>query len=164
MHEMLCVGEIVNSHGIRGELKVVPLVDDISKFLDFKSVTIDNKNYEVQNIRIHKNMVLVKLVGLDDKTNADRLRGKFLEMNRNDLDDLEEGRYYICDIIGLTLIDNTIGEIGKVSDVISTGSNDVYVTKYNDKEICIPALESIIDEININDGYIKINMPKGIID
>lgn len=161
--EMLCIGEIVNTHGIRGELKVVPLVDDVNDLCSYKKVYISGTSYEVEGIRFHKNFALVKLCGIDDKTLGDRYKGKFLELPREELKPLDEGRYYVCDLIGLKIIDSELGELGAVEDVIETGSNLVYVTEYDGKPLCIPVLEGVVQEIDIDVGFIKVVLPKGLI-
>ena len=163
MHQMLCVGEIVNTHGVRGEVKVIPLVDDISAFDDLESFVIDNKTYNLESVRFHKNMLLIKLKEVSDMNEAQKLKGKFLEVNRNDLKQLEEGQYYLCDIIGLKVIDENIGEIGIINDIQETGSNDVYITEYMGKPLCIPALADVILEVNIDEGYMKVKLPNGLL-
>jgi len=163
MYQMLCVGEIVNTHGVKGEIKVIPLVDDISAFDDLTSFVIDNKTYNLEGFRFHKNMLLIKLKEISDMNEAQKLKGKFLEVNRNELKELEEGRYYICDIVGLKVIDENIGEIGIINDIQETGSNDVYITEYMGKPLCIPALADVILEVNIDEGYMKVKLPNGLI-
>lgn len=164
MHSMLCIGKIVNTHGVKGELKVIPLTDDITVFSELKDTYIEDHFYRMTNIRIHKDVLLVTLEGLDNKTDADKLIGKLLETEREKLRKLKEDQYYICDIIGLRIIDEDLGNIGTVNDIIKTGSNDVYVTKYKSKDVCIPAVSDVINEINIKEGYMKIKLPKGIIE
>ena len=164
MYQKLCVGEITNTHGIRGEVKVIPLTDDVSAFDNIKKVSIDNKEYEIESYREHKSVLLVKFRGYDDINLVERLKGKFLEVDRNELEELQEGKYYICDIIGLKVIDNVLGELGTINDVQATGSNDIYIIEYNNKPLCIPALVDVIEEVNIKEGYMKIKLPKGLID
>ena len=164
MYQKLCVGEITNTHGIRGEVKVIPLTDDNSAFDNIKKVSIDNKEYEIESFREHKNVLLVKFRGYDDINLVERLKGKFLEVDRNELEQMQEAKYYICDIIGLKVIDNILGELGTISDVQQTGSNDIYIIEYINKPLCIPALVDVIEEVNINKGYMKIKLPKGLID
>ena len=105
MYNKLCVGEIVNTHGIRGEIKVVPLVDDVNDLLEYTYYFVGDKKYEVENTRFHKNFVLIKLRDIDDIDIAEKLKGKFLELPREDLKPLPEGSYYICDLVGLKVID-----------------------------------------------------------
>ena len=163
MHRLLCVGEIVNTHGIRGELKVVPLTDDVSSFDSLKSFIINNKEYNLESIREHKNMLLIKLKEINDMDSAQKLKGKFLEVSREALKPLNEGQYYMCDIIGLEIIDENIGKLGIIEDIQQTGSNDVYVTTYEGKPLCVPALAGVIQEVNLNEGYMKVKLPKGLI-
>ena len=163
MHRLLCVGEIVNTHGIRGEVKVVPLTDDVSKFDNLKSFIIDGTTYNLETIREHKNMLLIKLQEINDMDAAQKLKGKFLEVSREALEPLEEGQYYICDIIGLEIIDEDIGKLGVIEDIQQTGSNDVYITTYEGKPLCVPALKDVIQEVNLNEGYMKVKLPKGLI-
>ena len=163
MHQMLCVGEIVNTHGIKGEIKVIPLVDDVSAFEELKSFVIDSKTFNLESFRFHKNMLLIKLKEISDMNEAQKLKGKFLEVNRNDLKELEKGQYYICDIIGLKVIDENIGEIGIINDIQETGSNDIYITEYMGKPLCIPALADVILEVNIDEGYMRVKLPNGLI-
>ena len=163
MHKMLCVGEIVNTHGVRGELKVIPLVDEANDLLDYTIYFIEDKKYNVEAVRFHKNFALVKLEGIEDINIAERLKGKFLELSREDLKPLPEGRYYICDLMGLKVIDESLGELGTINEVFNTGSNDVYVVDYMNKPLCIPEIPGVVKEVDIDNGIMKVVLPKGLI-
>lgn len=163
MQKMLCVGEIVNTHGVRGELKVVPLLDNSEDLLDYKHFFIDGKSYERASIRFHKNFALIKLKGIDDMNLAESFKGKFLELPREELKPLPDGRYYICDLIGLKVIDEVIGELGNITEVIETVSNDVYVVDYKGKDLCIPILENVVQDVDLDSGIVKVTLPKGLI-
>jgi len=163
VHKMLCVGEIVNTHGVRGELKIIPLVDDANDLLDYTYYFIDDKKYEVEAVRFHKNFALIKLNGIDDINLAERFKGKFLELSREELKPLPEGRYYICDLMGLKVLDETLGELGMINEVFNTGSNDVYVVNYKDKPLCIPDIDGVVKEVDLDNGIMKIILPKGLI-
>jgi 16S rRNA processing protein RimM len=160
---MLCVGEIVNTHGVRGELKVVPLVDDADDLLDYSYYFIDDKKYEVESVRFHKNCALVKLTGIDNINIAEHLKGKFLELPRADLKPLPEGRYYICDLIGLVVTDEKIGQLGTINEVFNTGSNDVYVVEYKGKPLCIPEIENVVKEVDLEAGTMTVLLPEGLL-
>ena len=164
MYKKLCVGEIVNTHGIRGEIKVVPLVDDVNDLLDYTYYFVEDKKYEVENVRFHKNFVLIKLKGIDDIDIAEKLKGKFLELPREDLKPLPEGSYYICDLVGLKVIDEKLGELGIINEVFNTGSNDVYVVKYKNKPLCIPVLDGVVKEVDLDNGIMNIVLPNGLLD
>jgi len=163
VHKMLCVGEIVNTHGVKGELKIIPLVDDVNDLLDYTYYFIDDKKYEVENVRFHKNFILIKLVGIDDINFAERFKGKFLELSREELKPLPEGRYYICDLIGVKVIDEVLGELGIISEVFNTGSNDVYVVEYMSKPLCIPDIDGVVKDVDLDNGIMTVILPKGLI-
>lgn len=164
MYNKLCVGEIVNTHGIRGEIKVVPLVDDVNDLLEYTYYFVGDKKYEVENTRFHKNFVLIKLKGIDDIGIAEKLKGKFLELPREDLKPLPEGSYYICDLVGLKVIDEKLGELGIINEVFNTGSNDVYVVEYKNKPLCIPVLDGVVKEVDLDNGIMNIILPNGLLD
>lgn len=160
---MLCVGEIVNTHGVKGELKIVPLVDDSEDLLDYTYYFIDDKRYDVEMIRFHKNFALIKLNGIDDINIAERFKGKFLELSRNELKPLPKGRYYICDLMGLKVFDENLGALGTINEVFNTGSNDVYVVNYMDKPLCIPDIDGVVKDVDLDNGIMKVVLPKGLI-
>ena len=92
MQKMLCVGEIVNTHGVKGELKVVPLLDEPKDLLEFSHIFITNKEYEIENVRFHKDLALIKLKGIDDMDVTQQFKQKFMELPREELKALPEGR------------------------------------------------------------------------
>ena len=159
------VGQIVNTHGLRGEVKVNPRTDAPEVFEIFEKLyTEDGMEYKVKGVRYQKNCVLLKLSDVDDMNAAERMRNKVLYADRKIFDDLPEGVYLVADIIGLEVKDENT-TYGKIADVITTGSNDVYEVKPPvGKSIFIPALKDVIKEINIESGYMLIDMPKGLLD
>lgn len=161
---MLCVGEIVNTHGIKGELKIVPLVDNAKDLAEYFYYFIDGKKYEAENVRFHKDFALIKLKGIDDMNLAERFKGKFLELPREDLKPLPDGSYYICDLIGLMVVDEVFGELGIINEVFNTGSNDVYVVDYKEKPLCIPVLDGVVKAVDLDNGTMNIKLPNGLLD
>ncbi|HBM81657.1 MAG: ribosome maturation factor RimM [Clostridiales bacterium] len=164
----LRIGKIINTHGIKGELKVLPLTDNIKRFSDLSYVLLDDEKlyrYEVEYVNYFKGTVLLKLKGIDNVDDALKIKGYYILIERKDAIKLPEGSYFICDIIGLDVQDINKGYMGKISDVISTGSNDVYVIKQykTNKEILIPALKSVVKDIDIKSGKMVIDMPEGIL-
>jgi len=159
------VGQIVNTHGLRGEVKVNPRTDAPEVFEIFETLyTDDGKEYKVKGVRYQKSCVLLKLADICDVDAAERMRNKVLYASRELFSDLPEDTYLVADIVGLEVKDeNTV--YGKVEDVITTGSNDVYAVKAAvGKSIYIPAIREVIKEINIKEGYVLIEMPKGLLD
>ncbi len=165
MENLIDVGQIVNTHGLKGEVKVNPRTDDVYVFEDFETVYLeDGKSFKVDGVRYQKNCVLLKLSGVSDVDEAERMRGKVLYVDRELFNSLPEDTYLIADIIGLKVKDDN-PDYGTVTDVITTGSNDVYAVRAdNGKFIYVPALKTVVREINIESGYILVEIPKGLLD
>lgn len=164
-NNLIDVGQIVNTHGLKGEVKVNPWTDAPEVFELFTRVyTEDGRAFEVRGVRYQKSCVLLKLKGIDDVDSAESMRNKTLYAERELFSDLPQDTFLVADIIGLIVKENE-KEYGKVTDVITTGSNDVYTVRQNDgRMIYIPAIKSVVKEINIKSGYIEIEMPAGLID
>lgn len=165
MVNLIDVGQIVNTHGLRGEVKVNPRTDDVYVFEDFEEVFFDDgKSFKVENVRYQKNCVLLKLNGVSDVDEAERMRGKVIYVDRELFSSLPEDTYLVADIIGLRVKDEN-NDYGEVCDVITTGSNDVYAVRGdNGKFIYIPALKTVVKEISVENGYILVEIPKGLLD
>ena len=133
MEEYFEVGQIVNTSGLKGVIKVKPFTDDIQKFNNFKTIYIsikkELKEFKIQQVRFSKNMVFLKLEGIDTIEEAENYRNLYLKIKRDKNEKLEENSYYIVDIIGCTVYTDENKELGIITDVFSTGSNDVYVAK-----------------------------------
>lgn len=155
------VGEIVNTHGVRGELKVQPWCDDAEQFLDFKTLYLDGKAVAPKSVRIHKNSVLLTLPGVDDMDSALHLKNKVVSVRREDLA-LPEGRYLNAELMGLAVIDAESGaEIGTIKDVLIYPANNVLVVK-GKKEYLIPAVPSVIVDTNLDANTMTIHLMKGM--
>ena len=159
MQKRLEVGQIVNTFGIKGELKVTPFTDDINRFDDLKKVYVktrkDDKLYNVENVRYHKNMVLLKLEGIENPEQAELLKNSYLEIDREDAIPLEEGQYFIVDLIGLEVYTDEGKLLGKVDDIYNTGANDIYVVKDElGKQVLLPGIKEVIKEVKLEDRII----------
>lgn len=168
MQENLEIGQIVNTFGIKGFVKVNPFVDDISRFDDLKKVYIKrNKNLkelEVEEVKYHKNMVLIKFKGIDKVEDAEQLRNSYLEVDRENAIELQEGEYFIADLLGLNVITEEGETLGKLDDIFNTGSNDIYVVKTEEgKQLLLPAISDVIKEINLNESKIVVHLLEGLI-
>lgn len=165
MEKLIDVGQIVNTHGLKGEVKVAPRTDYMEFFEDISGVyTNDGTYYKITSVKYHKASVILKLRGINSVEEADAMRQKELYVPKSIFDDLPEGTYLIADITGLEVRDeNTV--YGNVTDVFQTGSNDVYtVEKKGSDPIYLPALKSVILETNIDEGYILVKIPEGLLD
>ena len=156
---LLPTGQIVNTHGLRGDVKVMPWADDPEDLLDFDRFFIDGKEYEVQRSVQQKSMILLKLVGVDSIDDAIKLRGKELCICRDDIE-LEDGVMFIADMIGLPVeADGVI--IGKLVDVIVMPGNDVYVVK-GEHEYMIPAVQEYVEPLDAEEGVIHVHLIEGM--
>jgi len=170
MEQHIKIGLVVGTHGCRGELKVLPLTDDPGRFEELTRVYILNKcmSYTVYNVasaRIHKGMALVAFEGINDLLEAEKMKGLYLELPVSELKPLPAGHYYIFQLIGLSVYEGD-KLLGKMIDVIKTGSNDVYVVKAvgSKKEILIPALKEVVQKIDLSSGAITVKLPPGLLD
>ncbi|MEG0772293.1 ribosome maturation factor RimM [Clostridium sp.] len=157
MKEFMSVGQISKPHGIRGEVKVISLMDSLEDFRELDEVFIDEKRIKITEVKLQKDRAILKIEGIDTVEAAERYRNKYLMIKREDAKDLPEDTYYVADLIGCTVLDTDGKNLGKIYDVIQTGSNDVYWVKGEGKaEVLIPVLKDIVVNIDINSSEILI--------
>jgi len=169
MLEYLIIGQLVNTHGLKGELKATTLTDDPQRFLDLDWVYIDKKGtlekYFITSVKFLKSLVILKFDGVDSIEAAEKLKGFYLKVDRAKAVKLPENSFFIADIIGIQVYNENNELLGKLLDVIQTGSNDVYIVKNEEgKEILIPALKSVVKEVSLDDRRISVVLPKGLLD
>ena len=155
----LPTGQIVNTHGLKGLVKVMPWADDPADLLDFDRFFIDGTEYAVEHSSLQKSMVLLKLEGIDTLEDAVKLRGKELSIARADVE-LEEGTVFIADLIGLPVYCGE-RELGRITEVLTPPANDVYVVKGR-QEYLIPAVKEFIEELNPEAGYVRVRLIEGM--
>mgnify|MGYP001823887103 FL=1 len=167
----LPVGKIVGAHGVKGNLKVYSYAESLSVFNPGSSILVVcagkiEKNYTIKWVKPHGRRILLSLEGIGSRDAAETLIGSKLLVERSTFPELEEGSYYWCDIIGLTVFTTDEQYIGRVESIISTGSNDVFVVKDLDKgdddETLIPALESVVLEIDFEHKTMRVALPEGL--
>lgn len=164
--QFLDSGKIVGTHGIKGEVRVDPWCDSPGFLAAFKTLYLDSRGQEPIKVksRPHKNITLCKIEGVDTIDDAERLRGKIVYINRDDIT-LDEGVHFVQDLIGLEVRDYDSGEVyGRVTDVLRTGANDVYEVKKDGKTYLVPVIDEVVREINVEDGYVLLTPMKGIFD
>ena len=158
-------GKIVATHGLRGEVKVLPWCDGPEALVPIKTFYLDGGNTpkRAERCRIQKNMVLLKLEGVDTPEAAQALRGRVLWLDREE-DTLEEGQYYIQDLIGLSVEDADTGErYGILRDVTETGANDVYHVAFPDGRVqLVPAIPQVVLDIDLEGGVMLIRPLEGL--
>jgi 16S rRNA processing protein RimM len=167
--EYLEIGKIVNTHGLKGEVKVLPLTDSINRFYDLKWVYIDKfgkiEKFNIMAVKISKGFAIVKFREIDNVEKAEKLKDLFLKVDRENAIKLPEDSFFICDLLGCKVFDEQNSSLGIIKDVLKTGSNDVYVVdgeKYG--EILIPALKSVVRKVSLENGWIKVVLPEGLLD
>ena len=161
--ELFTIGQIVAPHGVRGDVRIYPDTDFPKRFLHMTYGYVGGKKYEISGARLHKNVVLMKFVGVDDRNAAELLRGKELQVPREDLVPLQEGQHYVFDIIGMTAYDLEDNVLGTVTDVLKTGSNDVYVvTDENGKETLFAAIPDVVKSIDEEQKKMVLDPPEWI--
>lgn len=167
MNDMLQVGAITSTHGLAGEVKVFPTTDDPRRYDHLKEVWLDTGKeqlkLEIQRVKYFKQFVIVKFRGLDRIEEVERYVKKSLYVTRENAVELEEDEYFIADLIGLSVVEENGSELGTLSDVLSTGANDVYVVTKEDREILIPAIGECILEVNLEEGFMKVHLLEGLV-
>ncbi|MCL2323874.1 MAG: ribosome maturation factor RimM [Oscillospiraceae bacterium] len=156
MRDTLVVGHITTTHGIKGEVKVHPYTSNINRFSELNYVIIDGKNFNIENVKYQKDKVILKLENINSIEEACLYKNKELEVNREDGVKLDEGEYYIADIIGCKVYDENGEFIGEVFDYIETRGNDVYSVNYKGEELLIPVVEHIVPIIDVDNQKIII--------
>ena len=159
------IGKIVNTHGLRGDVKVVPWSDYPEIFEEIDFVYLDkNTKLQIKNVKYQKNNVILKLDTINSIEQAEKLKEKVLLVDKDDIEILDEDTYFVADLIGLSVYEND-EKLGVLSDVIPVAGADVYVIKREKgKDILIPAIKENIKEINISEKYIKVKIPDGLFD
>lgn len=169
MEEILQVGVITSTHGLRGEVKVFPTTDDAARFRKLKEVILDTGEekmlLEIQGVKFFKQFVILKLKGIDSIDEAEKYRRKSLFVTRKNAVPLRRDEYFVADLVGLRVIDDMDQELGVLTEVLQTGANDVYVVKMKDgREALIPAIKQCILNVDVEGGLIRVHILEGLLD
>jgi 16S rRNA processing protein RimM len=153
MTNLIAVGKVVAPHGVRGELRIMPLTDFPDRFESLAVVNLDEQTQlAIESVHYHKHYVLLKFKGYDSRNAIDCLRGKVLYITRDKLMPLPAGRFYHFDLIGLAVFTEAEKYLGKLTEIIETGSNDVYVIEVDQpgaKPLLIPALKQVVKKVDL---------------
>ncbi|SHI29730.1 ribosome maturation factor RimM [Parasporobacterium paucivorans] len=169
MQDVLRVGVITGTHGLKGEVKVFPTTDDPKRFKDLKEVLLytdkDILPLKITGVKFTKNLVVLKFKGFETIEEAEKLKKKELFISRENAVPLEEGEYFIVDLIGLQVVTDDGILLGTLTDVIQTGANDVYVVEGSDKkEILLPAIRECILNTDLEKKIMTVKIPEGLMD
>jgi len=161
----LAVGRILGVHGIRGELKVEVLTDFVQRFAPGSNLLLEGEEIEreVSSARSHKTYLLVKLRGLDSRTEAEQLYGRYLLVPRDKAEVLPEGEYYTDELVGLRIITTDGVELGQLTEVLWTTANEVYVVDGPFGEVLLPAIADVVQEVDLQNGEMLVNLLPGLV-
>lgn len=169
MEDLLQVGIITSTHGVRGEVKVYPTTDDPRRFRRLKEVVLDTGreklNLEIEGVKFFKQFVILKFKGLDNINDIEKYRQKSLYVTRKNAVRLQRDEYFIADLIGLKVQDEDGTELGTVKDVIETGANDVYEVEMADgMSLLLPAIKQCILNVDVENGMMQVHVLEGLLD
>lgn len=167
MEELLQVGAVTSTHGLRGEVKVFPTTDDPSRYKKLKEVTADTGKKQVTlkitQTRFFKQMVIVKFEGIDTIEEAEQYKGAKLYVDRRHAVRLAEDEYFLADLEGLLVTTEEGEELGVIADILQTGANDVYVIRQEEKkDLLIPAIKDCIRKVDIEHGTMTVHLLPGL--
>ncbi|MDD6155718.1 MAG: ribosome maturation factor RimM [Lachnospiraceae bacterium] len=169
MEDLLRVGVITTTHGVRGEVKVFPTTEDPKRFKKLKTVILDDgrqqMELEIASVKFFKNLVILKFKEFDNINDVERFKKATLWVTRENAIPLEEGEYYIADLIDLAVVSDEGEELGVLSDVLETGANDVYVvSKKGVQDLLLPNIPECILDVNLEEGVMTVHLMKGLRD
>ena len=160
--QFLETGQIVNTHGVKGEVKVVPWADSPEYLKQFHTFYLGDRPMKALSVRVDKQNVLIRFEGVDTVEAAMKLKGKTLSVSRSDAK-LPQGRYFLADLMGLDVLDAATGDkLGKVEDILTPPAHNVYVVGGGPRRYMIPAVPAFIAETNVDAGYLKVNLIEGL--
>lgn len=172
LQQYLQVGVIISTHGLKGEVKVYPTTDNVKRFDDLREVVAaadpdrGGDRLEVEAARYFKNLVILKFRGIDRIEDVQKYLKRNLYVSRKDAVPLQEGEYYVADLIGMKVVRSEDGEtLGEVADVLPTGANDVYIVRKGDdkkSEILIPAIKECIRGVDVESGVMTVHLLPGL--
>ena len=168
MEDLLKVGVITTTHGVRGEVKVYPTTDEPERFLELDYVLLDTgrelRKLEIKNVKFFKNLVILKFKGVDTINAIDKYKGGDLWIPPKEGQELEEDEYYIADLLGMSVVLEDGQEFGTLKDVMETGANDVYIIDSAEHgEVLLPAIKECILDVDLEKNVMTIHLMKGLI-
>ena len=162
------IGQIVNTFGIKGFVKINPFTDDLERFEELKSVfVVKNKELieiQIEEVKYHKHLVLVKFKGIEDINMAEKYKGCYIKIKRENARKLPEDTYFIADLIGIKVYDEDGNLLGKVDDIYNNKSTDIYVIKDDlGKQILLPSTKEVIKQIDVDEERMVVHLIDGLV-
>lgn len=168
MEDLLKVGVITTTHGVRGEVKVFPTTDDAQRFLELSYVLLDTgkelMRLEIAGVKFFKNLAILKFKGIDNINDIEKYKGRDLWIPREEAQELAEDEYYIADLIGMKVQTEDGSVLGTLKDVMETGANDVYIVeKEEGGELLLPAIHECILDVDVENSVMTVHLMKGLV-
>ena len=168
MEDLLKVGVITTTHGVRGEVKVYPTTDEPERFLDLEYVLLDTgkelRRLDIKNVRFFKNLVILKFDGIDNINDIEKYKGRDLWIPREEAQELDEDEYYIADLLGMKVLLEDGSEFGALKNVMETGANDVYIVdSVEHGEVLLPAIKECILDVDLEKNTMTVHLMKGLL-
>ena len=168
MEDLLKVGVITTTHGVRGEVKVYPTTDEPERFLDLEYVLLDTgkelRRLDIKNVRFFKNLVILKFDGIDNINDIEKYKGRDLWIPREEAQELDEDEYYIADLLGMKVLLEDGSEFGTLKNVMETGANDVYIVdRVDGEEILLPAIHDCVLDVDVEKNTMTVHLMKGLL-
>lgn len=163
--ELIRIGKIVNTQGLKGDVRIYPDTDDVTKFESMAYIYVEGQDQplHITKVRYKKNLAIVKFEGLDHINDVEKYKNKIVYTEKLAADQLEEDRHYVEDILGMKVVDERYGEIGSLKEVLKNPAHDLYVVKTKGEDLLIPVVEAFIVEVDIENGVIKTRLIDGFI-
>ena len=164
--EKIKIGKIVNAVALKGEVKVYNYSGYRERYEELSRIIVEDREYEIEKVRYHQHMVILKLEGVNDRNAAEALKESDIMITEADLRELPEDTFYVRDLIGCKVFNAETGaEIGTIADVLQNSAQDIYVIKTaSGKDAMIPAVGDFVDEVNVEEKYVKVKLIPGLID
>ena len=168
MEDLLKVGVITTTHGVRGEVKVFPTTDDAERFLDIEYVLLDTgkelRRLNIQNVKFFKNLAILKFEGVDNINDIEMYKGRDLWIPREEAQELGEDEYYVADLIGMDVLLENGEKCGVLRDVMETGANDVYIVdRVDGEEVLLPAIHDCVLDVDVEKNTMTVHLMKGLV-
>lgn len=162
--EKITIGQIVNAVGLKGEVKVYNYSDSQERYYDLQTVYLDDKPYEIEKVRFQQHLVILKFKGVEDRTAAESLKGRYLNITEADLRELPEGTYYIRDLIGVLVVLESGEVLGTLTNVLQNFAQDLYEIDVNGKKVLLPAVSEFILDVDLESRKVTVRLPEGLLD
>lgn len=163
--DLIRIGKIVNTQGLKGDVRIYPDTDDVKRFEDLEKIFVEGQEEPlyITKVRYKKNLAIVRFRGLDHINDVEKYKNKVVYTEKLSQEDLEEDRYYVEDLIGMVVIDENKGQIGVLKDIIQNPAHDLYLVKTPTEEVLIPAVEAFILEVDLESRIIRTSLIEGFL-